>query len=199
MDKREISVILYDRFEILDALGPAEMLASLPAEMTVECYSEFGGPVRSTQNVTVETWPFEEIPSGSTLLIPGGIGQRSVSCDPMFLEKLKKLCEEADYVLTVCTGSSLLARTGLLDGKVATTNKKVFSWVQELTPAVLWQKKARWTVDGRYYTSSGVSAGMDMAVAFIADRYGKDKADTVIAYTEYVWNDDKDNDPFAAS
>lgn len=196
MSKREISVILYDRFEILDAFGPAEMFASLPAKMHVECYSEEGGVVRSTQNVKVDTLPFSEIPEGTTVLIPGGIGARSLVPDVAFIEKLTAIVKQADYVLTVCTGSQLLAKTGLIDGKKATTNKMAFAMVEASVPAVQWQKKARWVVDGRFYTSSGVSAGMDMAVGFITDQYGKEDADWVVKYTEYVWNADENEDPF---
>lgn len=198
MSKREISVILFDRFEILDAMGPVEMFASLPKEMHVECYSENGGAVRSTQNVIVETLPFEYIPPGTTLLIPGGIGTRSLVSDVSYIEQLKALAESAEYVLTVCTGSLLFAKTGLLNSKKATTNKTAFAWVREQTPDVLWQSSARWVVDGNYFTSSGVSAGMDMAVAFISAQYGQETANWVLKYTEYVANHDATNDPFAA-
>lgn len=197
MSKREVSIILFDRFEILDAFGPAEMFASLPAEMHVECYSEEGGVVRSTQNVRVATKPFSDIPAGTTILIPGGIGARSLVIDAAFIERIKGIAEQAEYVLTVCTGSFLLGKTGLLDGKKATTNKMSFAMVESTVPAVQWQKSARWVVDGRYYTSSGVSAGMDMAVGFIDDHYGKERADYVLRYTEYLWNADKNKDPFA--
>lgn len=198
MSMREISVILFDRFEILDAFGPAEMFASMPDRMRVECYSEEGGTVRSTQNVKVATKPFSEIPAGTTVLIPGGIGARSLVPDVAFIEQLKTISEHAEYVLTVCTGSLLLAKTGLLDGKTATTNKMAFAMVESTVPAVHWQKKARWVVDGRFYTSSGVSAGMDMAIGFIADQYSSESAEKVLKYTEYVWNEDREEDPFAA-
>lgn len=198
MNTREVSVILFDRFEVLDAFGPAEMFASLPADMRVECYSECGGKVRSTQNVTVYTKPFSEIPVGTIVLIPGGIGARSLVPDVTFINRLAAIASSAEYVLTVCTGSLLLAKTGLLENKEATTNKMAFAWVKSQTPEVLWQNSARWVVDGKYYTSSGVSAGMDMAIGFITDVFGKEKADYVLKYTEYVWNSDKDADPFAA-
>lgn len=198
MSKREISIVLFDRFEVLDAFGPAEMFASMPNEMHVECYSEEGGVVRSTQNVKVSTKPLSDIPAHTTILIPGGIGARSLVMDATFIEKLKAIAERAEYVLTVCTGSFLLGKTGLLDGKRATTNKMSFAMVESTVPAVQWQKKARWVVDDRYYTSSGVSAGIDMALGFITDQYGKERADWVLRYTEYLWNADRDEDPFAA-
>ena len=60
-----------------------------------------------------------------------------------------------------------------------------------------WAKRARWCVDGKFYTSSGISAGMDMALGFIADRFGEEKANGVAKYAEYVRNADPENDPFA--
>lgn len=65
--------------------------------------------------------------------------------------------------------------------------------VMKAVPQVNWQKKARWVVDGRFYTSSGISAGMDMALGFIADRYGEEEAQRIAGFTEYRPSDD----PFA--
>lgn len=101
--------------------------------------------------------------------------------------------------MTVCTGTSLLARTGLLDGKNATTNKIAFDWVMTNGKDVLWNKKARWVADGKYYTSSGVTAGMDMTLGFLAERHGIDLALRVATEIEYVWIQDKNNDPFFKS
>src|SRR6185436_14084398 len=102
------------------------------------------------------------------------------------------------YVLSVCTGSALLAKTGLLGGKKATSNKRVFSWVVTNGLNVLWDEKARWTVDGKYYTSSGVSAGIDMSLGFLADLQGIAFARQVALEMEYNWTEDKDNDTFKA-
>jgi transcriptional regulator GlxA family with amidase domain len=85
----------------------------------------------------------------------------------------------------------------LLNGKNATSNKLSWDWVISQNEEVLWKSKARWVVDGKYYTSSGVSAGIDMALGFIADRLGNQAAKAVSAAIEYVWNEDKDCDPFA--
>lgn len=83
-----------------------------------------------------------------------------------------------------------------MDNKKATSNKKATKWVQSLNKNVNWVEKARWVVDGKYYTSSGVSAGTDMALGFIADQKGLEIAKTVAKNIEYMWNDDPQNDPF---
>lgn len=74
--------------------------------------------------------------------------------------------------MTICTGSALLAKTGLLNDKYATSNKRSFERVKISFDQMKWTEKARWVVDGKYYTSSGVSAGIDMALVFISDIQG---------------------------
>ena len=90
-----------------------------------------------------------------------------------------------------------MAKAGLLDGKRATTNKRAFDWVASQGPNVDWQRKARWVEDGKFITSSGVSAGTDMALALIARLCGIDRAREVAQWAEYVWNEDANDDPFA--
>jgi transcriptional regulator GlxA family with amidase domain len=107
------------------------------------------------------------------------------------------LADKSKYCLSVCTGAALLAKTNLLNGKNATTNKKAYQWVCEQNRNVNWIKKARWVIDGKFYTSSGVSAGMDMALGFVSDALGREKAEDIARHIEYFWQDDKNNDPFA--
>lgn len=189
-------LLLFPGFETLDACGPAEMFGQLQEHYTLHCISARGGGVESQQGLVFETQPWEKIAHGP-LLIPGGYGTRPLVEDAAYLAKLRQLAEAAPYVLTVCTGSALLARTGLLDGRQATSNKLSFDWVLSQGPQVRWQKKARWVKDGKYYTSSGVSAGMDMALGFIAEHFGIAKAEEIARFTEYVWNRDPAQDPFA--
>ena len=85
----------------------------------------------------------------------------------------------------------------MLDGRQATSNKRAWQWVTSLSAQVNWVKKARWCADGRFYTSSGVSAGTDMALAFIADRHGEATAEEIAQHIEYRWHNDAGDDPFA--
>ena len=85
----------------------------------------------------------------------------------------------------------------MLKGKNATSNKMAFDWVCGNGSDIHWVKKARWVKDDKYYTSSGVSAGMDMTLGFISDIHSENTANDLCKYIEYIWNKDKDNDPFA--
>ena len=191
------SVVLFDGFETLDAFGPVEIVGKLEQQVTLGHFSLTGRVVTSSQGVRVETAPLADLPEGGVLLIPGGMGTRTQVDNVPLIHRLLTLALHARSVLTVCTGAALLARTGLLDGLPATTNKLAFEWVTTQGPKVLWQKRARWVRADHFYTSSGVSAGMDMTLGFVADQLGVDVARKIARGIEYVWNDDPDDDPFA--
>lgn len=190
------NVVLFNDFESLDVFGPIEVIGKLEKLYPIEYYSEKGGIVRSSQNVRMETFPLSDIKESGILLIPGGIGTRNEVNNHEFIRSLKELSMNAQFVLTVCTGSALLAKTGLLKNLKATTNKMAFDWVAEQDKEVQWMRKARWVSDGKYYTSSGVSAGIDMSLGFVRDVIGLEIAERISRGIEYIWNKDKDNDPF---
>ena len=142
-------------------------------------------------------WSFEQAPDYDILLVPGGFGTRAAVADQVFLGRLAAASRRARITTTVCTGSALLARTGLLDGRPATSNKIAWDWVVQQGPRVLWKRKARWVDAGDVLTSSGVSAGIDMALSLIAHLHGREMALTAARNMEYVWHESADDDPFA--
>ena len=195
---RDIIAILFNNFETLDVFGPIEVLGRLKDHFAVQFYSQEGGIVVSSQNVPILTRSMPELDSTHyILLIPGGIGTRELVKNEAFINQLKSLSRNAEYILTVCTGSILFSKTGLLDGKKATTNKRVFFWTKSESPEVIWIKKARWIKEGNIYTSSGVSAGMDMTLGFVADVLGYDVAKQQSIEMEYDWKEDSAWDPFS--
>jgi putative intracellular protease/amidase len=130
-------------------------------------------------------------------LIPGGFGTRKLVDDNKFISSLKNIAEKSNIVLTVCTGSALLAKTGLLKNIKATSNKMSFDWVVSQDSDVKWIRKARWVVDGKYYSSSGITAGIDMALGFINDMFNIEVADKISHALEYIWNNNSEEDHFA--
>ncbi len=190
------NVILFDDFETLDVFGPIEVIGKLEKHYRIEFYSVEGGIVKSSQNVRVQTLPISEIKEAGILLIPGGLGTRREVYNQELIRYIKELSIHAQFVLTVCTGSVLLAKTGLLKNCQATSNKLAFDWVVEQDQEVQWIRKARWVNEGKYYTSSGVSAGIDMTLGFVSDRFGIEVAEKIANSIEYIWNKNKDNDLF---
>ncbi len=191
-----INCLFFDEYETLDIFGPIEVLSRIEGA-DLHYISMDGGAVKSRQGFCIQTEAADSAEQGGILVIPGGMGTRKLVNDETFIAELKELCRNSEYVLTICTGSALLAKTGLIDGARATSNKRAFDWVRSVSGDVDWQARARWASDGKYYTASGVSAGIDMALGFISDRYGAEKAEQIAAGIEYVWNRDKDEDPFA--
>lgn len=195
---RSIAALVFPGFETLDLFGPIEMFGLLKDEFSISIVGEHSGEVISAhgQRVCVDR-NFGAAGNFDMLLIPGGPGTRTELANPAVLGWLKTASENAEITMSVCTGSVLLARAGLLDGRRATSNKMSFAWVQEQGPDVDWVSEARWVEDGRLYTSSGVSAGMDMSLAVIARLLDRAAADKVAQIAEYEWHDDAARDPFA--
>lgn len=155
-----IYCLLFPEYETLDLMGAVEFLARLP-QAELHYVSEFGGLIRSKQGFKVMSDKLLELEPNSVLLIPGGFGTRALAYNQSFLQKLSLWIEQSQFCLSVCTGSALVAATGKLDNHKATSNKKALEWVKSVRPQVDWKPVARWVKSGKFYTSSGVSAGMD--------------------------------------
>jgi transcriptional regulator GlxA family with amidase domain len=196
--KKTLGVVLFPEFELLDVFGPVEMFGNLTGMVDVTMVGEKAGSVVSAQGPSVVTeHGFDDCPHLDYILVPGGIGTRAEVDNQAMLDFLKKRVAAAELAMTVCTGTALFARAGVLDGHKATTNKMVFQWVAEQGPKVEWIKQARWVEDGKFATSSGVSAGMDMALAVIERLYGKETSKALEVGTEYDRHTDASWDPFA--
>jgi len=195
---KRLGVVLYSGFELLDVFGPVEMFGNLTGMVEVKMVAAQAGPVVSAQGPSVVAdYGFADCPHLDLLLVPGGIGTRDAIDNPALLTWLTERVAVADIAMTVCTGTALLASAGILDGRRATTNKMWFNWVAEQGPKVHWVKEARWVEDGKFVTSSGVSAGMDMALAVIARLSGAETSKMLAVATEYEWHQDASWDPFA--
>jgi transcriptional regulator GlxA family with amidase domain len=195
---RRLGALFYPQFELLDAFGPLEMFGHLQGAVEIVTVAPQAGPVPSAQGPSVVAeYGLDDCPRLDLLLIPGGMGTRVEVENAALLEWLRRRAPETEVTMSVCTGSALLARAGLLDGRRATSNKMVFQWVTEQGPRVEWVRQARWVEDGRYATSSGVSAGIDMALAVIAKLTDADLSERLAVATEYEWHRDAGWDPFA--
>ncbi|KAI8950449.1 class I glutamine amidotransferase-like protein [Xylaria longipes] len=203
----KFGVVLFPGFQALDVFGPLDTLNNLsrttPLELVVVAAtldpvnSKVDAPGRIGQSV-VPTHTFDDCPEDlEVLLVPGGYGARNPAITSPIAEFVKRVFPKLRYLLTVCTGSAIVALSGVLDGRRATSNKKSWEWATSQGPAVNWVRQARWVVDGNIWTSSGVSAGIDLMFAFIGDQYGEEVAKQLADQAEYVRNPDSSSDPFA--
>jgi transcriptional regulator GlxA family with amidase domain len=197
---RTLAALVFPGFQTLDYFGPIEMLGNFGDEIEIVTVAKGSAPVPSYhgQRVVVDRL-LSEKNDYDLLLIPGGDSALMESEDQELMQWIRETSANAERVMAVCTGTVLLGMTGVLDGRKATTNKLDFTKTVHLAPHVEWVKEARWVEDGKFFTSSGVSAGMDMALAVIADLFGMDVAEQTAKSTEYIWHKDANRDPFAKS
>jgi transcriptional regulator GlxA family with amidase domain len=195
---RKLAALVFPEFQTLDLFGPLEFFGWLPNDYQITIVGENTGHVisRSGQRLLIDR-TFDDADDFDLILVPGGPGTPVEKENSVINCWLKDVAEGAEIVMGVCTGSALLARTGLLDGRNATTNKMDFEWALPYGPNVNWIGKARWVEDGKYFTSSGVSAGMDLSLAVISKTLGKETALQVARWSEYSWHEDASSDPFA--
>ena len=192
-----LGAIFYPQFELLDVYGPLEMFGNLGERVSIVTVAEQAGPVPSAQGPkTLADYGFDDCPRLDLILLPGGIGTLAELANDRLLNFLSDRAAEAAVTMSVCTGSALLAKAGLLDGLRATSNKQFFDLSVQQSDKVQWVEAARWVDAGRMATSSGVSAGMDMALAVIERLFSAEDAETICALTEYERHTDPERDPF---
>jgi transcriptional regulator GlxA family with amidase domain len=195
---RTLGIVLYPKFELLDVYGPAEIFGNLKPRIKLIMVAQKAGPVTSAQGPqVVADFGFDDCPPLDLLLVPGGMGTMGELNNKALLDWLRQRASEAEITMSVCSGSALLAKAGLLDGRRATSNKRYFQFATDQGPKVNWVRQARWVDDGDRVTSSGVSAGIDMALHVVERLFGAKTAELIAEGTEYQWHRDADNDPFA--
>lgn len=199
-----MGIIVYDNATTLDFIGPLQyfdFLQYFGTKVRMTTIAQSAGLLRSAPNGI----PFHVTQSYKSLndtkldvlLIAGGTSTGAVVRDAEFMAFIKVKALQADYVLSVCTGAYILAATGMLDGKNATTNKRAYGIITPMFPKVNWQRNARWVVDGNLWTSSGIAAGIDLGRAFVAHLFNETVAASITTTLEIIPNTDPSNDPFA--
>ncbi|VBB77123.1 Putative protein of unknown function [Podospora comata] len=179
-------VLLIRAFQPLDIYGPLDTLQLLAhnRHLTLTLLSRTLLPVTSEpasamMNTHRSTfWPtispthtLTSPPSNlQVLIIPGGPGARSPDLGPE-IAFIRSVFPKLQYLITICTGSGIAAQSGVLDGRRATTNKAAWNSMTAMGPKVKWVAPARWVEDGKVWSSSGVTAGIDLIYEFIKQKY----------------------------
>jgi transcriptional regulator GlxA family with amidase domain len=217
---KSFGLLLFPQFEILDVAGPVEALnclARFPGfeDMKLSIVSRTleplnPGPVapdtKGCNFIGVQQWipthTYKDAPPLDCLIVPGGFGvEKDVDDAVAFIRDTycgRDGHPPLQYLISVCNGTTLLARSGVLDGKTATTSKMEWEKVTALGRKTNWIAKARWVADGNIWTTSGVSAGLDGVVAWMHSLLPKDVVNRITEIMEYSPVESADNDPFAA-
>jgi len=181
-------IVVFNGVEELDFVGPWELLRlwSLHADGPEKCLivSQNAGPVECAKGLSINPdVTFDECPDLDYLLIPGGQGARQEVDNPAMIDFVRKQAGQAAAVLSVCTGSFILQAAGLLAGKKATTHWGSLDRLRAFSDVEVIEE--RFVRDGNVWTAAGVTAGMDLMLAFIADTAGEEAAGIAQAGAEY--------------
>lgn len=182
---RTIAFLIFDQFQILDAAGPisafdiAERFA--PGSYRLRFLSAAGGLVASSAGVAFSTEAMSRAPLThiNTLIAAGGMGTKAAAQDAKLLAYLRRAHMRVRRLASVCSGSFLLAAAGLLDGKSATTHWRQAPLMQRLFPDVNVEPDRIHVEDSGIWTSAGVTAGIDLSLAMIAEDLGPEIAKEV--------------------
>lgn len=176
---RSIGVLIFEGFQLLDAAGPIGVFemptrGMSPSPYNLQVYSMAGGPIRASCGAAMLS---EKVPQGltlDTLIVSGGEGTREAIADEALLATIRNLSTRTRRTCSVCSGSFLLAQAGLLKGRRATTHWRRSESFQRAFPDTQLDADRIFVRDGKFWTSAGITAGIDLALALVEDDLGSE-------------------------
>jgi transcriptional regulator GlxA family with amidase domain len=200
MVRQRLAIIVFDEVEVLDFAGPFEVFSALRLDESTrrESVSPYDvvvvstkpgivnarGGLRIVPNCHIDELHLDDL---HTLLIPGGYGTRALLKDAAFIDWLRDAGSKVQRLVSVCTGSLLLAEAGHLNSKQATTHWASLDWMQRDWPQVHVQREKHYVFDGRLASSAGISAGIDLSLKIIEIDHGETLARATANYMEYPY------------
>jgi transcriptional regulator GlxA family with amidase domain len=189
---RMIEVLTYPAVQLLDVTGPIQVFASANDHVAgaggarpylLRVVAEGGEGVTASAGVALAAGPLTELGEAlDTLLVAGGEGAEAAAENPVLVDWMRERARKARRVASVCTGAFLLAATGMLDGRRVATHWKYCARVAERFPAVRVEPDPIFLRDGPVWTSAGVTAGIDLALALVEEDLGRSVALAVARY-----------------
>ena len=184
-----VGIVLFDGVQIIDFAGPYEVFGQ--AGFGVVTVSADGKPVTTAMGLKVTPdYAFADAPPFDVLLVPGGEVHDAMG-DAMVLDFVRQRSASARQVMSVCTGTFILAASGLLDGMKATTFHQQIDGLATQYPKITVVSDQRWVDNGKLITSAGLSSGMDTALHVVAKLRGEDAARSTALHLEYDWDPDQ--------
>jgi transcriptional regulator GlxA family with amidase domain len=176
---RSVGVVIFEDFQLLDAAGPISafempMRGLDPPPYALSVMAPKAGPVRASCGVEMMAQAMPREPKFDTLIVAGGMGTRVAMQDKRMLAFVAAAAKSARRLCSVCSGSYVLAAAGVLEGKRATTHWRRTPDFQKRFPGVKLEPDCIYTHDGKVWTSAGITAGIDLALALIADDLGEE-------------------------
>jgi transcriptional regulator GlxA family with amidase domain len=201
MTHRKVGILVFPDVEVLDFCGPFEVFSVTrldegrrrqdPSPYEVRIIAENPGVVVATGGLKiVPDHHMDDCPPLDVLVVPGGWGTRREMKNDRLIDWLSERAREVTTLTSVCTGSLLLGKAKLLDGKRATTHWRVLEEMRGLFPAANVIDDQHVVEEGNVITSAGISAGIDMALRVVARHHGDAVAQSTARYMEYPFPED---------
>lgn len=192
MQTKKVSILMFDDVEVLDFAGPFEVF-SVTSELNKEerpfavlTVAEHLGAVSARNGLSVNPdCTISDCPPPDILIVPGGMGTRKLIDNSAVISWIKDCSQTAELVLSVCTGSLLLAKAGLLEGLTATTHHQALDLLRELAPNTTVVGDRRFVDNGKIITSGGIAAGIDMSLYVVGKLLGTAAAEKTANHMEY--------------
>lgn len=190
---RIVAVLLFDEVEVLDFCGPYEVFSVAGRRQDrdlfhVHTVAEDSRPVLARGGLSVNPHhTLDDAPAPDILVVPGGFGTRREMNNAALTGWIAARAQGAEIVFSVCTGALLLARAGLLDGKMATTHHGAFDLLEQVAPGARVERDRRYVDNGQIILSAGISAGIDAALYIVSRLHGLELARETARYMEYDW------------
>ena len=179
----QIAILLFEELTALDAIGPYEVLRSVPG-WEVKFVADEPGAKRTDSGATalLADSSIDDVTDPDVVLVPGGYGNRALLDDERVLGWLRDIDQRTKWTTSVCTGSLVLGAAGLLKGKKATS---YWLYVDALANYGAEPTRERVVRDGKVWTAAGVSSGIDLALSLVAEELGPEMAQAVQLGIEY--------------
>jgi transcriptional regulator GlxA family with amidase domain len=196
---KKIAIVLFDQVEVLDFAGPFEVFSITGKRQIGSPYEVFTVSEQSTVSarnnlIITPTYTFANCPTPDIFLIPGGggydaegkpFGSRKEMDNPVMRKWILEHFDQAELVLSVCTGALILAKAGLLENQEATTHFMAVEALQKMAPTTKVSGEKRWVDNGKIVLSAGVSAGIDMSYYMVSRLQGAEVANEAAKYMQY--------------
>lgn len=185
-DRFSVAILMFDDVQIIDFAAPYEVFGQ--ARFDVFTVSKDGGTVTTVMGLSVNPdYSFASMPEADAILVPGGSVHDAMK-DKAILAWLKEQQQQTEHILSVCTGSHILAESGLLDNLSATTFHKAIPNFAQSYPQISVHPEKRFVDNGQIITSAGLSSGVDASLHLVSKVLGLERARSVALHIEYDWD-----------
>jgi len=190
-EMRKVAILIFDEVEVLDFAGPFEVFSVTGRGMEQKSFEVFtvaekSAPVTARNGLSVNPrYTTGDCPQAEILIVPGGMGARREMHNQTLIDWIREAAGKAEMTLSVCTGSLLLAKAGLLDGASATTHWAALDLLREAAPRATVLPNRQFVDNGRVMTSAGVSAGIDLSLYAVGKLLGEGAAAETAQWMEY--------------